>query len=136
MSTRENDALLSEFHKFIFRSCESALRFPGRHGKLTYRSSELSQTPRGVPGSLGLQPAEATPVNQRPSMLRDGDRVYYYLDISPLDMQAADDRRAARRCMAHLAHLAHMQLATPAQLARAGGVCARTVRRDVERLKQ
>ena len=102
-------------------------------------SSELPPTPRGVPGSLGLQPAEATPVNQRPSMLRDGDRVYYYLDISPLDMQAADDRRAARRCMAHLAHMAHMahmQLATPAQLARAGGVCARTVRRDVERPEQ
>ncbi len=85
-----------------------------------------------VPAALPLQPPLATPISSRVSMLREGDRVVYFLHTDPVCSHAADHKLERNLC---LARFALFGLATQSELARAHGISQGTVSRAVQRLK-
>ena len=88
--------------------------------------------PTGLPAALPLQPPHATPISARLSMLRDGDRVVYFVHTDPVCSHTADHKLERNLC---LARFALFGLATQSELARAHGISQSTVSRAVQRLQ-
>ena len=66
-------------------------------------------------------------------MLRDGDRIVYFLHTDPVCWHAVDDKRERNLCLARFALFGH---ATQSELARAHGISQSTVSRARHRLQQ
>ena len=88
--------------------------------------------PTGLPAALPLQPPHATPISARLSMLREGDRVVYFVHTDPVCSHTADHKLERNLC---LARFALFGLATQSELARAHGISQSTVSRAVQRLQ-
>ena len=85
-----------------------------------------------APTGLPLQPPHATPISARLSMLREGDRVVYFVHTDPVCSHTADHKLERNLC---LARFALFGLATQSELARAHGISQSTVSRAVQRLQ-
>ena len=88
--------------------------------------------PTGLPAALPLQPPHATPISARLSMLREGDRVVYFVHTDPVCSHTADHKLERNLCPARFALFG---LATQSELARAHGISQSTVSRAVQRLQ-
>lgn len=75
---------------------------------------------------LDLHHLDAVRVNRHLSFLNVHGQIVWFHCLLPIGAHAADDRRALRR---RLGEFAHLGIATPAALARACGLSARTVYR-------
>ena len=88
--------------------------------------------PTGLPAALPLQPPHATPISARLSMLREGDRVVYFVHTDPVCSHTADHKLERNLCLARFALFGR---ATQSELARAHGISQSTVSRAVQRLQ-
>ena len=88
--------------------------------------------PTGLPAALPLQPPHATPISARLSMLREGDRVVYFVHTDPVCSHTADHKLERNLCLARFALFGR---ATQSELARAHGISQSTVARAVQRLQ-
>ena len=72
--------------------------------------------PTGLPAALPLQPPHATPISARLSMLREGDRVVYFVHTDPVCSHTADHKLERNLCLARFALFGGVLTALPSLL--------------------